>query len=85
MLALLQHALSLHRSGDVAGAKKLYEEILQQEPHRTEVLYNLALTHIALAEIDPAKATLEKVLETLPEQPPKQPSALYPTLIKARL
>lgn len=66
MLALLQHALSLHRSGDVAGAKKLYEEILQQEPHRTEVLYNLALAHIALAEIDQAKATLEKVLEKLP-------------------
>lgn len=61
-----QQAVNVHKAGDAAAAKHLYEEILRKEPDRPDVLYNLALALITLNEVEKAKETLESVLDKAP-------------------
>jgi tetratricopeptide (TPR) repeat protein len=42
--ALLKKGIALHDKGDYAGAIKIYDEILKQEPDNTEVLYEKTLS-----------------------------------------
>jgi protein involved in temperature-dependent protein secretion len=59
---LLQTALTKHRDGDVAGAAKIYGEILQQDPTHAGASLNLASIALAQDQLDEASSLLRTVL-----------------------
>jgi tetratricopeptide (TPR) repeat protein len=59
---LLQTALMKHRDGDVAGAAKIYGEILQQDPTHAGANLNLASIALDQNQLDEASNLLRTVL-----------------------
>lgn len=64
--AQLQLAIQAHRGGDLSFARALYEEILEFDPDRPEVLYNLCLLLIKQEAFESAIHYLQKVLSLYP-------------------
>ncbi|MEZ5993642.1 MAG: type VI secretion system accessory protein TagJ [Planctomycetota bacterium] len=59
---LLQTALMKHRDGDVAGAAKLYGQIIEAEPHHPAANLNLASIALDQGQLDEARSMLAGVL-----------------------
>jgi len=59
---LLQTALMKHRDGDVAGAAKLYGQILDAEPDHPAATMNLASIALDQGQLDEARGMLARVL-----------------------
>ena len=59
----LRNAVDLHRSGRLDSAKKLYEELIAEDPHNTEAMSNLAVIAISDRDFVLAERILLSVLE----------------------
>lgn len=59
---LLQSALNKHRDGDVAGAAKIYGEILGEEPGHSAANLNLASIALDQGQLEEAKGMLLPVM-----------------------
>jgi tetratricopeptide (TPR) repeat protein len=63
---ILLQALSLHRSGDIKGAKIFYEKALEIDPVNPDALRLSGLASRQLGDLDEAIALLEKACFTQP-------------------
>lgn len=59
---LLQTALMKHRDGDVAGAARIYGQILETDPHHPAASLNLASIALDQGQLDEARSMLVTVL-----------------------
>lgn len=59
---LLQTALMKHRDGDVAGAARIYGQILETEPHHPAASLNLASIALDQGQLEEARGMLVTVL-----------------------
>lgn len=68
--AKLQHGMALHQQGRLGEAEKLYREVLQRSPKRSDALYLLGI--IALATNKPQRAAdlIERSIRQNPTFPP---------------
>ncbi len=69
-MVMFEEALSLHNRGDLAGARRLYSEILQQQPAHIPSLMNLAAICFGMSEYALAADLYSVILKldaTLPD------------------
>jgi hypothetical protein len=59
---MLQTALMKHRDGDVAGAARIYGQILEQDPNHATASLNLASIALGQNQIEEARGMLRNVL-----------------------
>jgi len=62
-----QQALALHQRGDVASARKLYEQILRQTPHHFDSLHLLGLTHVQEGALELGVRYIAEAIEVRPD------------------
>ena len=62
MSNLLQQAVALHQSGDLAGAEKLYRAVLKAEPNQPDASALLGLVRGAQGDHEEAIALVEKAV-----------------------
>ncbi|HGG61025.1 MAG TPA: glycosyltransferase family 41 protein [Gammaproteobacteria bacterium] len=63
----LKSALSLHQSGDLAGACEHYLQVLDEEPEEANALQLMGTAKYQLRELDEAKQFLERALTARPD------------------
>jgi tetratricopeptide (TPR) repeat protein len=63
----LQHALELHKNGDYAGAKPLYEEIIKIDPESHRAYYFLGLIYADERQPIQAAQFIQKAFDIFPE------------------
>ena len=66
---LLDRAIALHKMGDLAGAIRKYEDVLEQAPQHPGALNLLGLAHFQKGSGAQAVPLLEKALELRPDLP----------------
>jgi len=64
-----QHAASLHRSGDLAGAERAYRQILKKRRGDSQAMYWLSVTLIKLGRHAEARKTLRDLARAEPTNP----------------
>jgi tetratricopeptide (TPR) repeat protein len=67
--AILQHAIALHQSGDIAGAIQAYREYLAVQPDSLEARSNLGAALARVGRYDEAIAEYVRALAKSPESP----------------
>ena len=64
---LFADAVEAHQSGDTAGARAAYEQVLAVQPDHAPTLHLFAALHREQRELDQASALLERALEQAPQ------------------
>jgi tetratricopeptide (TPR) repeat protein len=74
---LLQHAIALHKAGDLEGAIRAYREYLAAEPDSVQARSNLGAALAGTGRYDEAIAEYAYALQQSPDNPatPKLPPA----------
>ncbi len=65
----LDHALSLHRAGDLDTAADAYRELLELEPGNHDALYGLGTVYMQQGDLENAAALLHQVVKAAPGVP----------------
>jgi predicted O-linked N-acetylglucosamine transferase (SPINDLY family) len=62
----LQSAISLHQSGNISGASKLYRELIEKDGRNSHALHFLGIIEAGAGNMDQAKALLSRSLAIQP-------------------
>ncbi len=62
----LQSALSLHQSGNISGASKLYRELIERDGRNSQALHFLGIIEAGAGNIEQAKALMARALAIQP-------------------
>lgn len=65
---LFEQAQALHKQGQLAAAKPLYERLLQAEPQHVHGLHYLGLLHVQLGQLDQGMGLIRQSLAIDPQQ-----------------
>ncbi len=63
---ILDRALSLHNKGDIAGATKLYQRIIRNNPNNLHAVHFLGVAEAASGNIERAKLLMKRSLGAMP-------------------
>lgn len=66
---LAESAVRLAKNGDIAGAEKIYEKILEAAPYHVRSLNALAARAMERGDIERAQVFLERAVKAAPERP----------------
>lgn len=67
--SLLQHAVRLHKSGDLVEAEKLYEDVLESDPQNGDANHLLGLLMYQKGRLKPAADLISRATRTNPANP----------------
>ena len=68
MLDLLQHAATLHRSGNLAGAAGGYRSVLAQEPDNADALHLLGVITTQKGDLQEGVALISRAIDLSPDR-----------------
>ncbi len=67
--SIFNKATELHQQGEFNNAKKLYEQILQEEPDNAEVLHLLGLLFVDFGQLELAQENIRKAIKNTNDKP----------------